>query len=442
MAVGLIPRIVGDLSCQRDSYLQSLETEVVSCTEYTPKSTTNDAKSKIKKSTNLDKTLSNDSSSQSNIWLIEFADSVLFPEGGGQPTDHGVITALTTEPSESISISNIQRQGLRCIAFSPTPLAPGTLVRQDVDFKRRWDQMQQHTGQHLLSAIMDSMDLETLSWSMGEDGEMNYLELPRKPSEHEISKIQQRCNEAIRNNLSITVETPRDAKADSLPGDYDRNRGVVRFIKIGDLDYNACCGTHLKQTSHISLILLHHSQTIRSTNCRLFFSAGDRAIKLATTSINSIRSIAVSLSSGSTPSDVQSSVQKLGDALSDVRKKEKKLLAEIAKYEGERVKAALAIGKVGWCYRATDGLDFINLVVFEVKEAVKGYGAVVLASGEEKKPGSIMIVGETSIVERLAAKVKEVVGTVRGGGKGDKWQGKVTDWKKGEIEALRAAVEE
>jgi misacylated tRNA(Ala) deacylase len=414
---------------------------VVSCIEYIPPAA---AASKTKgkpqkKSTDPEKAFENGSTTPSTSWLVEFQDSVLFPEGGGQPTDHGTITP--SDSTETIPIRNLQRHGLRCVAFSPKPLELGSFVTQQVDFKRRWDHMQQHTGQHLLSAIMDTMDLETLGWGMGAEGEMNYVELPRKPTDDEIRSIQERCNEVIRNAVPVTVETPEDAKADSLPGDYDKEKGVVRFIRIGDLDFNACCGTHLKSTSHISLIILHHTQTIRSTNCRLFFTCGDRAINMATASINSLRSIAVSLSSNPAPPEVQASVQRLGDTVSAERKRAKVLLAEIAKYEGDRIKAALEPEKAVWSHRATDGLDFINLVWTEVKGALKEHGTVVLVSGESKTPGSIMILGQASLVEALSNKVKEIVSAAKGGGKGEKWQGKVAEWKKGEIEALRKEVQ-
>jgi misacylated tRNA(Ala) deacylase len=62
--------------------------------------------------------------------------------------------------------------------------------------------------------------------------------LTPKTTDEEMQTIQEKCNEAIRNNLSITVETPDDAKSDSLPEDYDKEKGVVRIIKIGDIDAN------------------------------------------------------------------------------------------------------------------------------------------------------------------------------------------------------------
>lgn len=443
MGVTSAPAIVGALQCQKNSYLQTLETEVVSCEEWVPPKTGQQAgKAKTKKSTDPTKGIENRDMAGSKTYLIELADSVLFPEGGGQHTDHGVLTTLKDEQSkEEIPIRNIQRHGLRCVHFSPKPLSPGTPVRQTVDFVRRWDLMQQHTGQHLLSAVMDGMDLPTLGWSMGQPGETNYVELPRKPSDEEIQNIQSDCNAKIRESMPITVETPEGKGSDSLPDDYDKEKGVVRFIKIGDMDYNACCGTHLQNSAHISVILLHHTQSVRGINCRLFFTAGDRAIKMATESINGLRNIAVSLSSGSAPADVAASVQRMSDQVSESRKKEKKLLGEIATFEGERIKTQLKSKEVAFSYRATDGLDFINMVFFEVKDAIKERdGVVVLCSGEAKTSGSILVFGKPELVEKLAAKVKKVVSTAKGGGKGEKWQGKVTEWQKGEIEALRDVV--
>ncbi|KAL6712676.1 hypothetical protein ACN47E_000553 [Coniothyrium glycines] len=433
--------IVGALKCQNDSYLQTLETRVVSCEEYVPPKEEKNNKPRSRKSTDPTKLSSNGGSTPSQIWHVEFEDSVLFPEGGGQHTDHGTITLLEDESAKTtIPITSIQRHGLRCIHFSPTAMKPGIPVRQEVDFNRRWDLMQQHTGQHLLSAVMDSMSLPTLGWSMGQPGEMNYVELPCKPSDEEIQLIQKKSNELIRKNLAITVETPAGKGSDSLPDDYDKEKGVIRFIKIGDLDYNACCGTHLQQSSHIGVILLHHTQSVRGTNCRLYFTAGDRAIALATDSINGLRNIAVSMTVSSAPDDVTAGVQRLSEQVSEARKKEKKMLSEIAKFECDRIKAALEKNECVFSHRATDGLDFVNLVIFEIKEVAKERGVVVICSGEVKTTGSIVIFGKPDLVEHMVIKVKDIVSTAKGGGKGEKWQGKVIEWQKGEVEALKSAV--
>ncbi|KAF1933995.1 ThrRS/AlaRS common domain-containing protein [Didymella exigua CBS 183.55] len=437
------PTIVGALSCQRDSYQQTLETKVVRCEEYIPpRGNPQQSRAKSKQVTDLSKANDNSDAATQKTWMIEFADSVLFPEGGGQHTDHGFVTPIGVKGMSAIPIENIQRHGLRCVHFSQTPLEVGTRVRQTVYYARRWDLMQQHTGQHLLSAIMDGMDLPTLGWSMGRPGEMNYVELPRKPTDVEMAGIQQECNAVIRENLPVTVETPEAKGSASLPADYDGEKGVVRFVKIGDLDYNACCGTHLKQTSHIGLVLLHHTQSIRGTNCRLFFTAGDRAINMATESINGLRNIAISLSSGAAPTEVAAKIQGLREQASDARKREKRLLAEIARFEAEQIKDTLQCASSAFSHRPDDGLDFINLVLVELKETLKGNGVVLLCTGDVKTSGSLVITGKVELVEKLSAKIKGIVETVKGGGRGEKWQGKVTEWQKGEVEALRTAVEE
>jgi misacylated tRNA(Ala) deacylase len=99
--------------------------------------------------------------------------------------------------------------------------------------------MQQHTGQHLVTAIMDRYDnLETLGWGMGAGNDMSYVDVPRRPSEDEMQSIQEKCNDAIRKNIGIKVEYSDNAKVDKLPDDYDKERGIIRVVKIGNLDAN------------------------------------------------------------------------------------------------------------------------------------------------------------------------------------------------------------
>jgi misacylated tRNA(Ala) deacylase len=129
-------------------------------------------------------------------------------------------------------------------------------------------------------------------------------------------------------------------------------------------------------------------------------------------------------------------VGKNNDALAELRREKKKLLAEIARFEAERVKGVLRNGKRAWVHRVSEGLEFFNTVLFEVKEEVKG-GLVVCASGEGKEGGMVVIVGAPAEVEAMVGKIKGVVSSIKGGGKGERWQGKLLEWKKGELEALR-----
>ena len=100
--------------------------------------------------------------------------------------------------------------------------------------------MQQHTGQHLLSAIMDTCkNLETLGWGMGQNGSSNYVDLPRTPGREEIRAIERRCNEVIRDDVGIEVVYPEgDDGVAEAKGEEKNEKGVIRVIKIGDIDSN------------------------------------------------------------------------------------------------------------------------------------------------------------------------------------------------------------
>lgn len=159
-------------------------------------------------------------------------------------------------------------------------------------------------------------------------------------------------------------------------------------------------------------------------------------------SAEAVRTLARSWSCGVDPETVVATATRVNDSVSDLKKKEKKLLAEIASYEVDRVKAVLQTQRSAWVYRADCGLDFFTSIITQIKDVVKERdGVVVLVSGEEKKSGSIVIFGQHIAVEALAARAKDLVDGLKGGGKGEKWQGKVNEWKKGEVEALKGLVD-
>ncbi|CAF3492700.1 unnamed protein product [Fusarium graminearum] len=346
---------------------------------------------------------------------------------GGQPCDHGTITPLSGEDLAPIPITNVQREGLRCIIHSAKPIAPGTEVRQEIDWKRRWDHMQQHTGQHLLSAVMmKNHELKTLGWGMGTDGGFNYVDLQRKPTDEEMQAIQMECAEKIRENLSIKVDTPDNAKDHKLPGDYDK-----------------CCGTHLAQTSHISLIILGSTQSVHGKNCRLSFIAGDRGINLASSSVSAINTIAKMMSVSSNPTEVVTRATALSDSVTDLKRSERKLLLEVAKFESEHAIRSIVQNKMNaYIHRYEGSTDFINKIIGETRDFLEGTEfVVVIAIGEPKGGGPVVIVGDKVAVDAMAKKVKSVVKDIKGGGTGGKWQGKVKEWTNAELVALKDVVE-
>ncbi|KAA8916933.1 hypothetical protein TRICI_000900 [Trichomonascus ciferrii] len=398
--------IVGLLACQREPYLKSLKTHVVGCEKL------------------LDK------KKQEVVgYELELKDTILFPEGGGQPFDTGSLK----HGEDTISVSNVQRDGLTAVHIADKPVEPGTEVAVDLDWARRYDHMQQHTGQHLLSAVLDRRNVETVGWNLGP--KFCYVELPRKLSAEEVAEVQEEVNQKIQEAINIKVELNKDVDH-KVPDNYDVDQGVVRVIHIGDLDSNPCCGTHLRNTAEISSITLLHSVGIRGTNSRLFFLAGNRVRKYASEAHEIIRKAGAALSCQ--PEDIEDKINRQNQAIKDLTSKERFWAGQVAKFEAQDLKRQLEQTKFAVLHKPDGSMEYLKNVEKELGKLEPGMGTYVLMCGQGKQGGAIVANGDE--VESCVEKIKSAVPNVKGGGKG-KWQGKVVSYEKGAIESLMKNLE-
>ncbi|KAK9450752.1 Threonyl/alanyl tRNA synthetase [Limtongia smithiae] len=432
--------VVGALACQLDSYLTTFDTTVVSCRAVQVAAPATATKSGKKGKTGGAKEAEAPAVaptvSAATEYELELQDTILFPEGGGQPSDHGIIAT----DSGSLPVLAIRRAVLTALHKVATPLAPETKVTLTVDWKRRFDHMQQHSGQHLISAILDTMEIPTLAWNLGE--KVSYVEIARKLSDAEVQIVEDRCNDVIRQGVDIWVEVPdKDlVKKDKLPDDYDAERGILRVVHIGNLDSNPCCGTHLKNTKEMNAISLLHQVPIRGTNSRLYFLIGDR-VRAYTKELHALtRSLNAKLSCQT--EEIEPKISRLETQLKETVKREKQWTTEVAQTEATRVRAELTERKKSLVYRAElTGLDYFNLFMNELGKLEPGAGVIVMASGAPKTAGALVVIGDAADV--VAGNIRDagIISTLKGGGKGAKWQGKVALWEKGEPEALTAFFE-
>jgi len=129
---------LGGLHCQRDSYAQTCEAEVARCSKAAAKASKRFPEAQ-------------------DLFAIVLSDTVLFPEGGGQPNDVGTI--------DGVQVVDVQRIQGECVHFVKEELAVGKKVKVQVDWGVRFDHMQHHSGQHLLSAIITKeLGFKTTSW--------------------------------------------------------------------------------------------------------------------------------------------------------------------------------------------------------------------------------------------------------------------------------------
>ncbi|KAK9459289.1 Threonyl/alanyl tRNA synthetase [Lipomyces oligophaga] len=412
-------KVVGALACQVNSYLKSLDAIVVSCTELTERDV-KEAKSDPNDTKNA------------SLFEVEFNDTILFPEGGGQPSDRGVII----EEGQEIPVLDIQRKHLAAIHRTTKELSPGTGVTLKLDWNRRFDHMQQHSGQHLISAVLDNRNVPTLAWSLG--AKFSYVEISRKLTDQEVEEVEDECNQIIRDGLDITVEIPTDnsVNTDKLPDDYDLQNGVLRVVHIGNIDANPCCGTHLRNTREMNSIALLHQVVIRGSNSRLYFLIGDRVRRYEKSLHSLTRTLNSNLSCQT--EEIISKTSRLEQQYKESAKREKFWMTELSRIDCTNlIEVATKEGKALLYRSESQAADYLSILAADLgkKSGSNNFDLILLISGTPKNSGSIYIFGKRAA--EVSVEIKKIATNVKGGGKGQKWQGKVATWEKNEIEQLK-----
>lgn len=435
---GTTTAIVGALACQKNSFLKTFKTKVVSSYEFIPPPT---AKDKQNKNNNKKKK----DSPPCKEFGVELEDTILFPEGGGQPYDKGTITILPD--NKIIEVKSVLRDKLKAVHLVNELIEPGTQVSLNIDWNRRIDIMQQHTGQHLLSAVFDTYELETLSWSMGED--INYIELPTKITQELIIEVQNKVNQLIVEAIPITVVTPdqhgHEIDVSHLPDDYDLSKGIIRIVKIGELDANPCCGTHLTSTAQIQSIVLLHQSPIRGGHSRLYFTCGGRVANYLRKEHEILRNVSTNQLSCAIEV-VEEKVELLSLNYKKANSTLNNLLKELASIEANKIFQKFKNdhnNKLAYVYRA-DLPEYLTSVQKELTTLINedktgdvdisNNQTLVLLSGAAPNGGTIKISGPKA--EELQVELKLKLSNLKGGGKGSSFQGKITKFEKGELEAV------
>jgi alanyl-tRNA synthetase len=207
---------------------------------------------------------------ENSRWCAVLEDSIFFPEGGGQPSDRGRIGAANL-------LDVVHRQG-EAIHICDSPLKTGP-VKLTLDWERRFDHMQQHTGQHLLTAVAQSrFGWATLAFHLGPDLCDIELDAPSITPKQRLELEDAAIGEIIAGR-SVTARwvaleefNSMNARSRGLP---EGHQGDVRLVDIQGLDINACGGTHLASTAELECVKLIGTESIRS-GTRLFFVFGRR----------------------------------------------------------------------------------------------------------------------------------------------------------------------
>lgn len=211
--------------------------------------------------------------------------TAFYPTSGGQPFDTGQLGG--------VEVTDVLDEGHRIAHLLQSPF-PGDRAVGRINWARRFDHMQQHTGQHLLSAVLaERLSFRTVGVHFGK--EMSTLDVEAGAlSAEQIAEVEARANDLVAENRPVHVSFENSGMAHGLRKPSDRG-GTLRIVTIADLDRSACGGTHVKATGEIGAILIRKVERVRKA-VRLEFVCGSRARRRARSDYDLLSRMAADLS--------------------------------------------------------------------------------------------------------------------------------------------------
>jgi Ser-tRNA(Ala) deacylase AlaX len=372
---------------QRDSYQWEDQTDVLACVPLEP-----------------------------GRWRVQTTPTVLYPTGGGQPHDTGTLGGA--------EVLDVRREGGQVVHVTAAPVALGP-ARVLVDAERRYDHMQQHTGQHLLTALfLARHGVETTSFHLGPDTVAIELATRQDAAfEESCRDVETVANEIIREARPVTAHV---CEPDELAARGVRSRGLpegfsgrVRLIEIGGVDLNTCGGTHVRDTAQLGVCTLLEAESVGSRGTRLHFVFGGRVRRALAEARAVARRLTRSLSVP--PVGHAAAVERLQEqARSGARR-----VAQLEEQLGERVLAGLLADPSPVVVASLPDADARWLAVLAARFAAASPERIVALAGPEQGgvSGPVVLAGPPEAVRELGARVASAI-QARGGGGAGRWQGR------------------
>lgn len=347
-----------------------------------------------------------------------YLDSTAFyPTSGGQSQDLGTINGL-----EVVDVLDEGDRIAHVLGAAGAPILPET-VNCRIDWPRRYEHMQQHTGQHLLSAVLvELFGYPTLSFHMG--AEVSSIELGTPDlAESEIEETETRVQELVWASRPVSIRFEDAGSAGDLRKPSERT-GTLRIIEIEGLDRSACGGTHVRSTAELGPVQIRKSERIRG-NVRVEFVCGQRARRRARQDFRLLSDLSrqTSVAIDALPPHVAGLLGRLADA----EKERQRLAMELAGREAEALYAATAPGPDGlrralWRVPAIGPEERTKASVF-----TKGGKALAFVMGSS--PAAVLIAASKDAGIDAGAVLKSALAGVggRGGGSPTIAQGNVPD---------------
>ncbi|MGC1616578.1 MAG: hypothetical protein WA736_18010 [Candidatus Acidiferrum sp.] len=348
--------------------------------------------------------------------------TAFYPASGGQPHDLGKIG--------DANVLDVRDDGDEIMhVVDRRPGSPDAFCC--INWPRRFDHMQQHTGQHLLSAMFqERFGRPTLSFHLGTDLSTIDLRGP-EPTGEILEGAERAANQIIFEDRPVTVRygTAEDLAKLGVRKEVDR-AGILRAIEIEGADLQPCGGTHVKSTGQIGMLLVRRCTKVRQ-DWRIEFVCGGRAERAARQDFLRLRAAAEKLSCA--PEDLIAAAERALSERDANFKRTRALLQRLAEIE--------AVQAVRESAANSDGLRIVHRVFQDVEAEFLSYFATEVAKTERSIAllarvgcGHMLFAQHPTAAKDMSALLKEVLAKVggKGGGTRDFARGRLDDPTQGE----------
>jgi len=259
-------------------------------------------------------------------WLVALNRTAFFPEGGGQYADNGTMEEAFVSDAhecEGVVWHTVGR-----------PFEPGEDVRCKIDWERRFDFMQQHSGEHILSGLAHKYyGAANVGFHLGLESTTIDFDVPL--TEEDLLRIETLANRAVWENIPLEIMYPSPEELETIP--YRSKKaleGKIRIVTIPGYDICACCGTHVRRTGEVGLIKVTSFMNYKG-GTRLTLLCGKRALQDCQRRVRDVNRVTARLSVK--PEELDAAVSRLEQDIADRKILEAGLRRELFDLKAEKL---------------------------------------------------------------------------------------------------------
>lgn len=349
-------------------------------------------------------------------WLVTLDRTAFYPEGGGQAGDTGTLAG--------VRVLDTQEHAQEVIHFCDGALEPGMVVHGVIDYDRRFDLMQQHTGEHLLSGLVyEKYGYHNTGFHMGAD--VITVDFDGVVPPEDLPELERRANEAVFRDIPLECWVPSEQELPTVT--YRTKRALpwpVRIVRIPGYDSCACCSVHVQRTGQIGVIKLLSVIRFR-TGVRMEMVCGGRALALLNESYH--QNQLVSRAFSAKPSETGEAARRMNETVDSLKLELAQLRRQIFAAKADRCRDA---GDVLLFEADLESAD-VRRLADAVAECCGGVAAVL--SGNDDEGYAYCLVSRCGDLRALGKTMNQALGG-RGGGR--------AEFQQGRLSASRAQIEE